>query len=169
VKSNKATTVNRGIRVITRVHTTRDVVLGWRGTEGTFVMAAPHAPVSLSLEQILEAIDRLTPAKMREIERRMAARRSDRVSEGSNDETLVRAASARLPASAERRLKRLVARSESRRLTQNELAEYQALALRAQQLDAARAEALAKLARKRGKSARVVKADIGSAGSTNGI
>jgi hypothetical protein len=132
-------------------------------------MAAPHAPVSLSLEQILEAIDRLSPAKMRELERRMAARRSDRVNEGSNDETLVRAAFVRLPVSAERRLKRLVARSEAGTLTRSELAEYQALALRAQQLDSARAEALAKLARRRGKSVRAVKAEIRRAGGANGI
>jgi hypothetical protein len=132
-------------------------------------MAAPHARVSLSLEQILEAIDRLSPAKMRELERRMAARRSDRVNDGPNEETLVRAASVRLSASAERRLKRLVARSESGKLTRNELAEYQALALKAQQLDSARAEALAKLARTRGRSVRAGKAEIGNAGGTNGV
>ena len=35
-------------------------------------MAAPPTPDSLSLEQLLEAVDRLSPAKMREFERRMA-------------------------------------------------------------------------------------------------
>ena len=45
----------------------------------------------------------------------------------------------------ERRLKRLIARSERGRLTAEELVEYQALAQEVQRIDAARAEALAEL------------------------
>jgi hypothetical protein len=123
-------------------------------------MAAPPAPDSLSLEQLLEAVDRLSPAKMREFERRMAARRSDRRNEGSDEATLARVASARLPAAAERRLKRLIARSERGSLTRDELTEYKALAQEVQRLDAARAEALAKLAGRRGRSVRAVKAEL---------
>jgi hypothetical protein len=48
------------------------------------------------------------------------------------------------------------------------LAEYQALAQEVQQLDAARVEALAKLARSRGKSLGSVKAEIGRDGSADG-
>ena len=74
-----------------------------------------------------------------------------------------------LTAEVERRLKMLIVQSERERLTGDELAEYQALALEVQRLDAARAEALAKLARRRGKSARTVKAEIGSKeGPTDG-
>jgi hypothetical protein len=112
-------------------------------------MAAPSAPDSLSLEQILEAVNRLSPAKMREFERRMAARRSDPGNDRSDEAILIRAARARLTAAAERRLKRLIARSERGRLTRDQLAEYQALAQEVQRLDAARAEALAELARRR--------------------
>ncbi len=81
---------------------------------------------------------------------------------------MVRAARARLPVAAERRLKRLIARSERGRLTAEELVEYQALAQEVQRIDAARAEALAELARRRGKSVRAVKAEIGCEGDTDG-
>ena len=108
-------------------------------------MPAPPAPDSLSLEQLLEAVDRLSPAKMREFERRMAARRRGHGNEASDEAALVRAARVRLPEAAERRLKRLIGRSERGRLTGDELAEYQALAQEVQRLDAARAEALAEL------------------------
>ncbi len=124
-------------------------------------MAVSPAPASLTLEQLLEAVDRLSPAKKREFERRMAARRPGRGNEGSDEATLVQLASARLPATAERRLKKLIGRSERGALTRDELTEYQALAQEAQRLDAARAEALVELARRRGKSARAVKAEIG--------
>ena len=128
-------------------------------------MAASPAPDSLSLEQLLEAVDRLSPAQMRELERRMAARRSDQRKDRSDEARLVRAAKARLTPAADRRLKTLIARSERGRLTREELAEYQALAQEVQQLDAARVEALAKLARSRGKSLESVKAEIGGGGA----
>ena len=131
-------------------------------------MPAPSARVSLSLEQLLEAVDRLSPAQMREFERRMAARRSDQRKDRSDEAPLVRAAKARLPPAADRRLKTLIARSERGRLTREELAEYQALAQEVQQLDAARVEALAKLARSRGKSLKSVKAEIGRGGGADG-
>src|SRR5262249_59137684 len=73
---------------------------------------------------------------------------------------LIQAAKARLPAAAERRLKRLIARSERGQLPPRELADYQSLAQEAQRLDAARAKALAELAQRRGQSVRTVKAEI---------
>jgi hypothetical protein len=109
-----------------------------KGTKGINTMPAPSARVSLSLEQLLEAVDRLSPAQVREFERRMAARRSDQSKDRSDEAPLVRAAKARLTPAADRRLKTLIARSERGRLTREELAEYQALAQEVQQLDAAR-------------------------------
>jgi hypothetical protein len=91
-------------------------------------MSAPSARVSLSLEQLFEAVDRLSPAQMREFERRMAARRSDAGKVRSDEAALVRTARARLTPAKDRRLKRLIARSERGRLTGDELAEYQTLA-----------------------------------------
>ena len=131
-------------------------------------MPAPSARISLSLEQLLEAVDRLSPAQMQEFERRMAARRSDQRTDRSDEAPLVRAAKARLTPAADRRLKTLIARSERGRLTREELAEYQALAQEAQQLDVERVEALAKLARSRGKSLGAVKAEIGRDGGADG-
>ena len=131
-------------------------------------MAAPPAPGPLSLEQLLEAIDRLAPAQRRELERRLAWRRVEDGNEESDEATLVRAAKVRLPAAAERRLKRLIARSERGLLTPEELAEYQALAQEVQRLDAARAEALAELGRRPGKSARSAKGGIRGEGGRDG-
>jgi hypothetical protein len=65
---------------------------------------------------------------------------------GSDEARLIQAAQARLPVSAERRLRRLIARSERGLLTPQELAEYQSLTQETQRIDAARAEALAQLA-----------------------
>ena len=131
-------------------------------------MAAPPAPAPLSLEQLLAGVDQLSPAQRREFERRLAARREEDGNVESDEATLVRAARARLSAVAERRLRRLIARSERGRLTQKELVEYQALAQEVQRIDGARAEALAELARRRGKSVRAVQAEIGSDGGGDG-
>ncbi len=131
-------------------------------------MAASPAPGPLSLEQLLEAIDRLAPAQRRELERRLGWRRVEYGNELADEATLVRAPKVRLPAAAERRLKRLIARSERGLLTPEELAEYQALAQEVQRLDAARAEALAKLGRRRGKSARSATEGIRGEGGRDG-
>jgi hypothetical protein len=130
-------------------------------------MAAPSWSNPLSLEQLLEAVDHLTPAQVRELELRLAARRGQGGDEESDEAALVRTATVCLSA-ARRRLKRLISRSERGSLTGSELAEYQALAQEVQRLDAARAEALAELARRRGKSVRAVKAELGREGGTDG-
>ncbi len=131
-------------------------------------MSAPSTRVTLSLEQLLEAVNRLPPAQKREFERRMAARRCDSGQKLSDEANLVRAAKMRLTAADDRRLKRLISRSERGLLTCDELAEYQRLAQEVQRLDAARVEALAELARHRGKSLRAVKGEIGREGGAGG-
>jgi hypothetical protein len=78
----------------------------------------------------------------------MAAPPSSGSVDDPDEASLARAARARLPAAAERRLKRLIARSERGDLTPKELADYQALAQEAQRINAGRAEALAELARR---------------------
>jgi len=129
-------------------------------------MATPPTP--LSVDQLVEAVGRLSPAQRREFQRRIAPGRT-RNGEPEPDETsLVRAARARLPAAAARRLKRLIARSERGELTPKELADYQALAQEAQRIDAARAEALTELARRRGRSVEAVKAELGRDGGVDG-
>lgn len=117
-------------------------------------MPTSPQPDSLSVEQLLEAVERLSPAERREFQRRLAAREAANGSAEPDDAALICAAQARLPAAAERRLRRLIARSEGGQLTPKELVDYQALAQEAQRLDAARAEALAELARRRGRPER---------------
>ena len=122
----------------------------------------------LSVEQLLEAVEHLSPAEQREFQRRLTARQAEKDGgSGPGEATLVRAAQSRLPAAAERRLRRLIARSERGRLTAKELADYQSLAQEAQRIDAARAEALAELARRRGHPVQAVKAAIEREGRTD--
>lgn len=123
---------------------------------------------SLSVEQLLEAVEQLSPAERREFRRRLTVRQAENGGPNPDEETLLRAALARLPAAAERRLRKLIARSEQGRLTPKELTDYQSLAHEAQRIDAARADALADLARRRGQSVRAVKAAIEREDRTNG-
>jgi hypothetical protein len=124
--------------------------------------------LALSVEQLLEAVDHLSPAQKREFQRRLTERQARNGGPGPDEDALVRAAQARLPAAAERRLKRLIAKSERGRLTPKELADYRELAQQAQRIDAVRAEALAELARRRGQSVQAVKAAISGEGGTDG-
>ena len=121
-----------------------------------------------SVEQLLEAVEHLSPSEQSEFQRRLAGRQAADGSAGPDEATLVQAARARLPAAAERRLQRLIARSERGQLTPQELADYQSLAQEAQRIDAARAEALAVLARRRGWPGQAVKAEIDREGRTHG-
>ncbi len=121
-----------------------------------------------SVEQLLEAVEHLSPAEQREFQRRLSARQAANGDSGSDEAALIQAAQARLPAAAERRLRRLIARSERGRLTPKELADYQALAQETQRIDAARADALAKLSRLQGRSIRAVKAALERQGHTDG-
>jgi hypothetical protein len=123
-------------------------------------MASMPGSGSWSVEQLLEAVEHLSPAEQREFQRRLAARQAANGSADPDDTTLIQAAQARLPAAMERRLRRLITRSERGQLTPQELAEYQSLAQQAQRLDAARTEALAKLAHRQGRSMRDMKAAL---------
>ncbi|HBI44469.1 MAG TPA: hypothetical protein DDY78_16700 [Planctomycetales bacterium] len=114
----------------------------------------------LNVEQLLEAVEQLSPTERQAFQLRLVARQGENDGSSPDEETLIRAALARLPDAAERRLRRLIARSEQGRLTPKELTDYQSLAREAQRIDAARAEALADLARRRRQSVRAVKAAI---------
>ena len=131
-------------------------------------MASLSGSRPLSVEQLLEAVERLSPAERREFRRRLTVPNGENNGSSADEERLVRAALARLPAATERRLRRLIARSEQGRLTPKELTDYQSLAGEAQRIDAARADALAELARRRGQSVRAVKAAVEREGRANG-
>ena len=109
---------------------------------------------------MLEAVAHLSPAEQREFQRRLAGRQTPNGSAGPEEAALVRTARARLPAAAERRLRRLITKSERGQLSPSELTDYQSLAEEAQRIDAARAQALAELAHRRGQSVQEIKAAI---------
>jgi hypothetical protein len=131
-------------------------------------MAPSSGFIPLSVEQLLEAVEHLSPAEQQEFQRRLAARQGMNGTPGADEEALIRAARTRLPAPAERRLRRLSARSERGQLTPRQLAEYQSLAQEAERIDAVRLEALVELARLRNQSVQAVKAEIDREGRTDG-
>ena len=97
-------------------------------------MPAPSARVSLSLEQLLEAVGRLSPARCGSLSVAWPCAASIRGKIAQTRAPLVRAREARLAPAADRRLKTLIARSERGKLTREELAEYQALRSRSSSL-----------------------------------
>lgn len=105
-------------------------------------MAAQRASTPLTVDQLLEGIKRLPPPSLREFKRRFLTWQNE------NDHATEpeQAPPDRLSAAEERRLKRLIARSERGLLTPEELAEYRALARRAEQVSATRLQELAELA-----------------------
>jgi hypothetical protein len=123
-------------------------------------MATAPVPASRRVEKLLEAFDKLSPAEQGELLSRLTARDVANGSRGQDEEALVRTARSRLPEAAERRLRRLMARSEQGRLSPKELADYQSLAREVQRIDAARAAALVELARRRGRPVRDLMAEI---------
>ena len=122
------------------------------------------APLSgfrpLNVDQLLEAVEQLSPAERRAFQLRLVGRQEENGGASADEEALVRAALARLPEPEGRRLRRLIGRSEQGRLTPKELNEYQSLARAAQRIDAVRAETLASLVRLRRQSVLAVKAVI---------
>jgi hypothetical protein len=124
-------------------------------------MPTVEAPVQLSVEHLLAAVKQLSPAELREFARELAAWQERNGQQAEEEAELIQATKARLPAADERRLRRLGSKSERGTLTPAELAEYRALAQRAEQIDVTRVEALAKLVQRRGKPVSVVKKEIG--------
>ena len=131
-------------------------------------MAARQRPVPLSAEELLDAVQQLSPAELHDFKRQFTAWERQNGKRAVDEGALVKAAKARLPRADQRHLQRLTARSEQGTLTPKELAQYRILARRAERLNAERAEALAELVRRRGQPPRVVMAEIGWEGSTDG-
>jgi hypothetical protein len=119
------------------------------------------------MAQLLEAIQHLAPAERRELQRQLRAWQEDTGRPVGDDSELRRAAKARLPAAEERRLRRLIRKSEQGTLTPKERTEYRALAQRAEQLNVERAEALAELVRRRGQPAHLVRKDLSAEGGVD--
>jgi len=123
-------------------------------------MPTVQAPVQLTVEHLLAAIKQLSPAELREFEQKLAQWQKQKGKRAEEEEKLVQATKARLPATDEQRLKRLITKSERGTLTAKELDEYRTLAQQAERINVIRAEALAELVRRRGKPAHVVMQEI---------
>jgi hypothetical protein len=96
------------------------------------------------VDDLLDLVKRLPPGEREEF----AARFSQWHAAAAGDDALIQTARGKLPPADERRLKRLVAKSETGRLTSPEREEYVRLARSAEQLDVRRVQALAELSRR---------------------
>ena len=120
----------------------------------------PGTP-DLTLDQLITAVKRLSPTQLYVFSRRFNAWQAKSRKEPDEETGLMAAAQARLPVTVERRLRRLAGKSERGVLSAKELEEYRALAQQAEHMNTQRVEALAKLARRWGKSVDVVMREIG--------
>lgn len=124
-------------------------------------MAMTYTASDPRVDDLLAAVQRLPPEKLRQFARRFAEWQEHNGGRTSHEAALVRATRMRLPPADGRRLKQLIDKSERGTLSAEELPEYQSLAQRAEEVDVARAQALAELVRLRGKPARVVMQEVG--------
>ncbi|MDQ3812780.1 MAG: hypothetical protein M3347_02380 [Armatimonadota bacterium] len=124
-------------------------------------MPTVQAPTQLSVNDLLAAVKQLSPAERGEFARQFAEWQSQNGSQKDEEAALIEATKMRLPASEERRFRRLISKSERGTLTAKDLEEYHVLAQKAEKLNVVRVEALAELVRRRGKPARVVMKEIG--------
>ncbi len=128
-------------------------------------MASTQSSERTTIAQLMTTVQRLSPSELREFKRQFA--RWQRHSGGQADEeaVLVQACRACLSAPHERRLSKLITKSERGTLSPKELQDYRKLVLRAEKLDATRLAALTDLARRWGKPVRIVMETIGWEGS----
>jgi hypothetical protein len=131
-------------------------------------MAGRRLSPTWNVENLLEAVTQHSAPELREFQRRLAVWQADNGQHAAGEAMLIQAAQARLPAAEESRLKQLMAKSERGTLTTQELAEYQSLAQRSEQLDLARTEALAELARRRGQPVSAILRALGHGGGGDG-
>lgn len=115
----------------------------------------------LTIDQLITAVKQLPPTQLHVFTRRLSAWQTKSRKESDEETGLIAAAQVRLPATAERRLRRLARKSEQGLLSAKELEEYRALAQQAEQMNAQRVEAVAKLARRWGKPVSAVMREIG--------
>jgi hypothetical protein len=124
-------------------------------------MASAEASARSTVPQLMRTVKELAPAELSEFKRRFARWQEQNGGQDEEQTALVQACQARLRAAHERRLKRLIAKSERGTLGADELEDYRSLVRQAERLDAARLAALTELARRWGKPVHVVMATIG--------
>jgi len=122
----------------------------------------------VTVDWLIAAVKQLPPAKLHLFSRRFSVWWAKSRKATDEETALIAATHLRLPTTAERRLKRLAEKSERGLLKVNELEEYRRLAQQAEQLDAQRVEALAKLAHRWEKPIHVVMREMGREDGENG-
>jgi hypothetical protein len=124
-------------------------------------MPTVHVPAQSTIEHLMAAVKQFSSAELREFKRQFAEWQQKNGTQEDEDAALIQATKARLPATDERRLKRLIAKSERGTLTPKEVEQYRALAQHAERLTVKRVEALTELAQRWGKPVDVVMKEIG--------
>jgi hypothetical protein len=128
-------------------------------------MPTVQAPVQLTVEHLLAAIRQLSPAERRELAREFAALPAHNgAGEHAEDEAALLARieeNSRLPDAEQRRFNRLRRKRQAEKLATAEAAELEALWQRVERMNAARLEALAELAGRRGTDVRTLMRELG--------
>ncbi len=117
------------------------------------------------VDSLLQSVERLPAAQRREFTRRLkGATRGERARPAfgePTDEALIETTKLRLAPRDMARIRRLSNKSEQGTLTERDRREYLRLATKAERLSVVRVQALAELARRRGKSLRALMHEIG--------
>jgi hypothetical protein len=121
-------------------------------------MPTVQVPAQLSVEHLMDAVRKLSPEELREFSRQFDRWQKKNGDGEAEEAKLIKATRERLPATDERRLKRLMAKTD---LNEKEHEECLALIRKAEEVTVRRVEALAKLVKLRGKPARTVMKEIG--------
>jgi hypothetical protein len=105
-------------------------------------MASTRVAARLTVNDLTAAVQRLSPAELRQFTRWLAEWQGQNGRHRNDDEALIEMTKARLAAADERRLRWLSAKSQRGTLSPKEQQLYRALSQQAEQLDGARMAAL---------------------------
>jgi hypothetical protein len=130
-------------------------------------MAAAQMSAQRTVPELMTTVMQLTPVELREFQRRFAEWQLQNQGQASDEAALVQACTARMAAADERRLKKLVTKSERGTLRPKELEDYRALVRRSETVEATRLAALTELARRWDKPVRMVMETIGWEGGAD--
>jgi len=128
-------------------------------------MSVAQVPIQLTAERLIEAVKQLPPTELRKFKRQFTEwQEQDRKQPDEEAELLRRIEeNSRLPATEQRRFNRLRRKRQAETLTKTEEMELQMLWRRVEQMNAARLQALSKLAQRRGISVRTLICELGLA------
>jgi hypothetical protein len=124
-------------------------------------MASAQSSADSTVPQLMASVMQLTPAELREFKRRFAKWQQEHGGQADNEAALIQACKSRLTAADDRRLNKLIAKSERESLSADELEDYRTLVRKSERLDATRLAALTQLATQWGKPVRAVMRAIG--------